>query len=154
MYKSLSGAILAGLMMTAGAVATPQAQAAEATLDCKLSFNLTGWSLIYKHANGEGTVSCANGQSMPVKLTVKGGGLTAGKWHIDDGKGRFSDVHKIDDVLGRYVQGEAHAGMVKSSTAQVLSKGTVSLALAGTGEGVNLGVDVGAFTISRMGDAK
>jgi hypothetical protein len=31
----------------------------------------------------------------------------------------------------------------------VLTKGTVSLALAGTGEGVNLGVSVGKFTISR-----
>ena len=37
----------------------------------------------------------------------------------------------------------------KSGEAQVLSKGPVQLALAGGGEGVNLGVDVGAFTISR-----
>lgn len=154
MYKSLSAAVLAGLMMTAGAVATPQAQAAEATLNCKLHFNLTGWSLIYKHADGKGTVSCANGQTMPVKISVKGGGLTAGKWHIDDGTGKFTDVHKIDDVLGRYIQGEAHAGMVKSASAQVLSKGTVSLAIAGTGEGVNLGLDVSAFTISKLGAAQ
>jgi hypothetical protein len=86
---------------------------------------------------------------MPVKISVKGGGLTAGKWHIDNGKGRFTDVHTIDDVLGRYAEAQAHAGVVKSGAAQVLSKGTVSLALAGTGEGVNLGIDVGAFTISR-----
>lgn len=154
MNKPLSSAILAGLLMAAGSVAVPSAQAAEATLECHLDFNLTGWSLIYKHAEGTGTVSCANGQSIPVKLSVKGGGLTAGKWHIDDGKGKFTDVHKMDDVLGRYAQGEAHAGLIKSSTAQVLSKGTVSLALAGTGEGVNLGIDVGAFTISRIGDTK
>jgi len=61
----------------------------------------------------------------------------------------FSDVHQISDVLGDYAQGGAHAGVVKSASGQVLTKGTVSLALAGTGEGVNLGVDVGKFTISR-----
>lgn len=118
-------------------------------LDCKLTFSLTGWSLIYKHADGVGRVTCENGQSMPVKISIKGGGLTAGKWHVDNGKGKFTDVHVINDVLGRYVQGGAHAGVVKSAEAQVLTKGTVSLALAGHGEGINLGVDVGAFTISR-----
>jgi len=118
-------------------------------LDCKLTFSLTGWSLIYKHADGTGRVTCENGRSMPVKISIKGGGLTAGKWHIDNGKGKFTDVHTISDVLGRYAQGGAHAGVVKSAEAQVLTKGTVSLALAGHGEGIDLGVDVGAFTISR-----
>ena len=118
-------------------------------LDCKLTFSLTGWSLIYKHADGVGRVTCENGRSMPVKISIKGGGLTAGKWHIDNGKGKFTDVHVISDVLGHYAQGGAHAGVVKSAEAQVLTKGTVSLALAGHGEGIDLGVDVGAFTISR-----
>jgi hypothetical protein len=31
----------------------------------------------------------------------------------------------------------------------VLTKGTTSLALSGTGQGINLGVSVGKFTISR-----
>lgn len=147
--------LLAALAAT-GYAATPapvgQSTVAEKgapDLDCKLSFSLTGWSLIYKHADGVGTVTCENGQSMPVKISVKGGGLTAGKWHVDDGKGKFTDVHRISDVLGRYVQGSAHAGVVKSANAQVLTKGNVSLALAGHGEGIDLGVDVGAFTISR-----
>ena len=43
----------------------------------------------------------------------------------------------------------ANAGVVKSGEAQVLTKGPVSLALAGNGEGVNIGVDVGQFTISQ-----
>ncbi|GAB3024364.1 MULTISPECIES: hypothetical protein [Oleiagrimonas] len=140
----LMGAVLVGC----AAMAVP-AMAAKPTLDCKLTYSMTGWSAIYKHAEGTGMVTCADGTSMPVKITVKGAGLTAGKWHIDDGKGRFSDVHTIADVLGRYAQAQAHAGVVKSSSAQVLTKGTVSLALAGTGEGVDLGIDVGAFTISR-----
>ena len=78
-----------------------------------------------------------------------GGGLTAGKYHVDNGKGEISKVHSIEDVFGDYAQAGAEAGVVKSATAQILTKGTTSLALAGTGEGVNLGISVGKFTISR-----
>jgi hypothetical protein len=148
---------LLAVLATAGCSPTPpetggQSSVAErgaAELDCRMTFSLTGWAVLYKHADGVGTVTCENGQSLPVKITVKGGGLTAGKWHVDNGKGTFTDVHTISDVLGRYVQGGAHAGLVKSGSAQVLSKGTVSLALAGSGEGIDLGIDVGSFTISR-----
>ena len=133
----------------ATAFAASSAQAAEASLDCTMKFSLTGWSAIYKHAEGHGTVTCENGQSMRVKIEAKGGGLTVGKTHIDDGTGKFTDVHRIEDILGTYAQGEATAGAVKAGTAQVLTKGTVSLALAGAGEGVGLGISVGGFTISR-----
>lgn len=126
-----------------------KAQAAEAKVECHLDFNLSGWSLIYKHAEGTGTVTCNNGQRANVKIVMVGGGLTAGKYRIDHGKGEISDVRSIDDVFGDYAQAGAEAGVVKSSTAQVLTKGTTSLALAGTGEGVNLGISVGKFTISR-----
>jgi hypothetical protein len=128
-----------------------QAHAESANLDCKLKFSLTGWSLIFKHAEGHGTVSCENGESMNVKISAKGGGITVGKSHIDNGTGRFTDVHNINDVLGTYAQGDASAGAVKSGTAQLLTKGTVSLALAGSGEGVELGVSVGGFTIEQTG---
>jgi hypothetical protein len=123
------------------------AQAAEANLDCKLRFSLTGWSAIYKHAEGAGTVTCENGKAMDVRIEAKGGGLTVGKSHIDNGTGRFTDVHRIEDVLGTYAQGDASIGAGKAGTAQVLTKGTVSLALAGAGEGVDIGVSFGGFTI-------
>ena len=129
--------------------AASPAQARGADIDCKLHYSLTGWSAIYKHTSGRGTVRCNNGQSMPVHVSAKAVGLTAGKWHIDHGVGRFTDVHDIHEVLGRYVQASANAGVVKSAEAQVLSKGPVQLALAGGGEGVNLGVDVGALRITR-----
>ena len=146
--------VLGAAIALAMAAAIPQrAHAAGAELDCKLSFSLTGWSLIYKHAQGHGVVRCADGKSMRVNIDAKGGGLTAGKSHIDNGTGKFSDVHHIGDVLGTYAQGEASAGVVKSSTAQVLTKGTVSLALAGTGQGVDLGISFGGFTISRAAHA-
>ena len=118
-------------------------------INCKLDYELTGWSLVYKHTTGTGVVRCDNGQSMPVKVSAKAVGLTAGKWKIDNGNGRFTDVHDIRDVLGRYAQASANAGVIKSGEAQVLSKGPVSLALAGGGEGMNLGVDIGAFTIKQ-----
>ena len=133
----------------AAALAAPSTQAAQASLDCTMKFNLSGWSAIYKHAEGEGTVRCANGDTLRVRIEAKGGGLTVGKSHIDDGTGKFTDVHRIEDVLGTYAQGDASVGAGKAGTAQVLTKGTVSLALAGAGEGVGLGISVGGFTISR-----
>ncbi|HUD41219.1 MAG TPA: hypothetical protein VMR06_04395 [Dokdonella sp.] len=142
----LAGVAAAALMI--GAMSATPARAAD--LDCKLRFTLSGWAAVVKHAEGTGTVTCENGQSMQVKIEAKGGGLTVGKYRIDDGRGTFSDVRTINDVLGTYAEGEAQAGAVKSGSAQVLTKGTVSLALAGTGEGVGLGVSVGAFTISRV----
>jgi len=120
-----------------------------AELDCKLKFSLSTWSVIYKHSEGSGVVTCENGRSMNVNIVAKGAGLTVGKSHVDNGTGRFSDIHRISDVLGDYAQAEAHAGVVKSGTAQVLTKGTVSLALAGDGEGVDLGIDVGKFTLTH-----
>ena len=149
-HPYLVGAVLASVMSMA--MGLPRAAVAEtADLDCKLRFSLTGWSLIYKHAEGSGVVTCANGKSMPVKVEAHGGGITVGKSHIDNGTGKFTDVHKIADVLGTYAQGDASAGLGKSGTAQVLTKGTVSLALAGSGEGVDLGVSFGGFTIERVG---
>ncbi len=137
------------LALAIAATAPRAASAAEANLDCKMQFSLTGWSAIYKHAEGHGTVTCENGKTMHVDISAKGGGLTVGKSHIDNGTGRFTDVHRIEDVLGTYAQGDASIGAGKSGTAQVLTKGTVSLALAGAGEGVDIGVSFGGFTISR-----
>lgn len=141
----LSAALLGG----AGCAFAGAASAAQPDLDCKLTFSLTAWSAIYEHADGRGRVTCANGESMPVHIRIRGGGLTAGKWRINDGKGSFTDVYKISDVLGSYAQAAANIGAVKSGTAQVLSKGSVSLALAGVGQGINLGISGSKFTISR-----
>ncbi|UXI70632.1 hypothetical protein N4264_05330 [Tahibacter amnicola] len=123
------------------------AQAAK--IDCELQYDLSGWSAFYKTASGAGIIRCNNGQTMKVKIRAKGGGLTFGKQTIEDGRGEFSEVHDIDELLGAYAQGGAHAGVVKSSGVSVVTKGEVSLALAGTGRGVNIGVDFGKFVISR-----
>lgn len=152
MIKHTLGMAALVLACAAASTALPvsNAYAAEATVKCDLLYNIAGWSLIYKHAEGTGTVTCDNGQHANVKIEVVGGGLTAGKYRINNGKGEISNVHSINDVYGDYAQAGAEAGVVKSSQAQVLTKGTTSLALAGTGEGVNLGVSVGKFTIRQL----
>lgn len=116
-------------------------------ISCKMNFQLSGWSVFYKTAKGTGTIHCSNGQTLRVKLRAKGGGLTFGKTKISNGIGKFSGVNSVRDVLGHYANAEAHAGAEKSATAQVLTKGNVSLALSGKGEGWNLGVAFGAFII-------
>ncbi len=133
------------------ALATLYGGAAQAAaVDCKLKFTMSGWSAFYKRADGTGTVTCSNGQSINVKLSARGGGLSAGKSTIRDGVGEFSGVQKIDDVLGSYASAEAHAGAVKSSKGQVVTKGEISLALAGTGDGWDLGIAFGKFTIKKQ----
>lgn len=129
------------------AAIAPVAQAAD--VDCELRYNLTGWSAFYSTAEGAGTIHCDNGTTIPVKIEAKGGGLTVGKKRITDGKGRFSAVPSTSELLGTYVAAEAHASAAKASGAQVMTKGDVSLALAGTGEGWSLGVGFGGFTITR-----
>ena len=143
--------LLSALIAVSAVALYPGAARAEksADLDCKLQFNLSTWSAIYKHSEGSGVITCEDGNSMRVSIVAKGVGLTVGKSHVDGGTGRFSDVHQLTDVFGSYAQVEAHAGLVKSGTAQVLTKGEVSLALAGKGEGVDLGVDIGEMTLTR-----
>jgi len=122
---------------------------AQADLDCQLRFSMSGWSIFYKTASGNGTVTCSNGQSMAVRIETRGGGLSIGKSRIENGTGSFSGVRSIRDVLGGYATAEAHAGAVRSAKAQVVTKGPVSLALAGTGDGWDLGVAFGSFVISE-----
>jgi hypothetical protein len=120
-----------------------------ATVDCKLRFTLSGWSAFYKRADGTGTVTCSNGQSMQVKLQARGGGLSVGKSTIRSGVGEFAGVQTINDILGSYASAEAHAGAVKSAQGQVVTKGEISLALSGTGDGWDLGIAFGKFTIKK-----
>ena len=143
MKRNLVSLIFAAVLATAW---TPAAFAA-GPIDCKLKFTLSGWSVFYKTASGTGTVTCDNGQSMPVKINAKGGGLTVGKSQIDDGTGEFSGVYNIKDVLGSYASSEAHAGASKSADAMAMTKGSVSLALAGKGKGWDLGIAFGKFVI-------
>lgn len=124
--------------------------AAAADVRCSLSFSLSGWSAFFKRSDGLGTITCSNGQRMNVRLRARGGGPSLGRSTIDDGRGEFSAVFDISDLLGAYVTGEATAGAITSASGRVMTKGPVSLALSGTGRGWELGVSFGRFTIERV----
>ena len=136
-------ALMVTALMAAGSV-----QAADNGLKCTLTFQLKTWSIIYKSATGSGTIRCSNGQALHVRLSARGGGLTAGK-SVEAGEGEFSPVASIDALLGGYASIQAHAGAVNSVQAQVMTKGEVSLALTGKGHGWSLGVDLGELKIER-----
>ena len=140
--------LFAGPLMLFLALASVPARAA-GPIDCELRFSMSGWSVFYKHATGIGTVTCDNGQSMKVRISAKGGGLTFGKSSIENGLGKFTEVHAIGDVIGGYAAAEAHAGASKSASARVVTKGPISLALSGKGRGWDGGVAFGNFIISR-----
>lgn len=141
--------LLPSLALFAFAALAPEpAHARE--IDCEMRFTMSGWSAFYKTAKGTGTITCNNGQRMSVSVRAKGGGLTVGKSTIEDGRGEFSGVHDIKELLGSYAAAEAHAGAAKSSKAQVMTKGEVNLALAGTGRGWDVGIAFGKFTIKRL----
>lgn len=141
-----AGALLLGLAW----LSSPKpALAAHDDIHCKMHFQLSGWSAFYKRAEGSGTVTCDNGQSMHIRIRAEGGGLTFGKTQVDDGHGSFTGVYDIHEVLGHYGGAEAHAGAQASADSQVVTKGNVSLALSGKGRGWNLGIAFGAFIIER-----
>ena len=133
----------------AAAMASMSAQPAEKDLRCHLTFATSEWSALYASAEGKGTVECEDGTSMPVAISARGAGITAGKWQITDGKGVISRVASIEEVPGNYLAVSGDIGMVKAGTARVLTKGKVSLALAGTGKGFDIGVAVTRFSIKR-----
>ena len=137
-----AGVLLGGLLLAAPAHAG-------GPVDCQLRYDLAGWSAFYKTATGSGTVSCSDGSRFGVSIVAKGGGLTVGRTRIRDGQGRFSGATSASAVLGTYAAAEAHAGAIRAGNAQVLTKGNVSLALAGTGEGWSLGVGFGKFELKR-----
>ena len=144
--------VAAALVLGLAAAARPAGADDAATggnVTCKMTFNLKGWSAFYKTAKGDGTITCDNGQKAKVTITAKGGGITFGKSEIIGGTGRFTRVSGIGELFGSYAQSEAHAGAGKSSDAQALTKGEVSLTLVGTGKGVDIGFAFGKFTIEK-----
>jgi len=131
--------------------AQPDQQPRAKKTSCTMRFDLKGWSAIYKTASGSGKITCDNGEKADVKLSAKGGGLTAGKYVIKGGRGKFSAVASIRELFGRYATAGTTmtTGMPVSADLQVVSKGKVTLGLAGASLGVNAGVSVGELTIRQ-----
>ncbi|MDO5609187.1 MAG: hypothetical protein Q4G62_00135 [Pseudomonadota bacterium] len=142
MRRALIIATLAALLLAAPA-------RADSTLDCRLDFSMEGWSAFYKTGDGEGVVVCDDGSRLPVSIRTRGGGITFGVSRIEVGHGEFTGIYNIRDVLGGYAAAEAHAGAGRSTKAQVVTKGSVSLALTGKGTGWDIGVSIGSFVLSE-----
>lgn len=137
------------LALAVGTLVTAPVHAA-ADLKCTMRFDLASWSILYKHASGTGVITCADGSRLKVKLTANGGGLSVGKSTVKDGKAGFTHVTSIAETLGTYVAAEASMGLPKNGEAQVMTKGEVSMSLAGAGKGFGIGVTLGGMTIERM----
>ncbi len=120
-------------------------------IHCTLKYNMEGGGAFYKRSTGTGVITCDNGQSMNVTIESKGGGLTFGSSKIVDGIGKFSPVYDIKNLIGGYATAEANAGGGSASKAQVVTKGSISLALTGKGSGRTLGVSFGSFIIKEAG---
>lgn len=142
MIKHYRLLIIAALSLMNGA-----AQAQSAMASCTMTYRMSGWSFVYKQYDGIGNISCSNGQRAQVALASKSIGFTLGKSEIE-GTGVFSEVRNLNEIYGNYVALEGHAGVTKSVDGQVLTRGEISLALSGNGRGVDIGVTLGALTIS------
>jgi len=140
---------LLGISLLLTFVAASSAFADRGMTACTMKYNLKGWSAFYKTASGSGMIRCDNGQKANVKISAKGGGLTAGKTEIRNGNGSFSKVSSINDLFGSYGSASAAAAAGKGAAAMALTKGHVHLALSGTGRGVELGLALGRFTITK-----
>ncbi len=139
--------VLAIVLAAPAALASHAAHARE--LSCTLTYNMSGGGAFYKRSSGDGVVKCDNGKTLAIAIESKGGGLTFGKSTITNGTGKFAGVHDIRDIIGGYATAEANAGGSSASKAQVVTKGSISLALTGKGTGRTLGVSFGSFIISE-----
>ena len=144
------GSVLVLLCVLGAPPAIDAAMAAEGgKTKCDLTFSLSEWAAVVQRAHGTGEITCDNGQHARVRITSKGGGLTAGKFRIE-GRGEFSEVNDVRDLYGTYAQAQANAGAVKSAAGVVVTKGDISLALAGKGEGWDVGVSFGNFVLTHI----
>ena len=123
--------------------------AAEQLISCTMTYNLSGFSLAIKVYDGTGVISCSNGQHQQVSLSSRSIGFSIGKSEIE-GTGVFSGVKSLNEIYGTFAALEGHAGATTSVDGQVLTRGEISLALSGKGRGIDIGVTLGALTISPI----
>jgi hypothetical protein len=135
------------LVLSLGGLFFVSPVAAQSLTSCTMTYKLSGWSFVYKQYDGLGNISCSNGQRAQVALASKSIGFTLGKSEIE-GTGVFSEVRNLNEIYGSFVAFQGHAGATKSIDGQLLTRGEISLALSGKGRGIDIGVTLGALTIS------
>src|SRR5258706_12201949 len=145
MTRNRSGAIAMATVASLFFLVAPEAS----EKDCDMTYSLKGWSAVYKTAKGEGTITCASGETAQVEISVHGGGLTFGKTEIYNGKAEISGVRSINEIYGSYASAAAHAGGVKGGAVGVITNGSVSIPLAPGGGGGDVGIHFSKFTINK-----
>lgn len=145
MTKAGSIAGVALIALSCGLASTANAKPTK----CHIRYSLKGWAVVYESSSGSGTITCDNGQTAKVALKSKGAGVAFGKETVLEGEGAFSDVGDISELFGHYVALDADAASGKAADSQVMTKGSVSLALAGKGKGMEVGISFGDFDISK-----
>jgi hypothetical protein len=137
-----------GLVLALGSSAAAEGKPTR----CHLNYDISGWSFIYKTGNGTGKITCADGQSLAVKITTHAGGFTLGTQGTKKGKGRFSGTLKVEDLLGTYIEVDAHVGVGEDAApgARAMFKGSKRLSLTGIGDGITIGIAFGGFTIAAQ----
>jgi hypothetical protein len=144
------GLLAVGLTL---AIASPvAAQDGKKATRCRLHFNLSGWSFIYRTSEGTGRIECEDGQKLNVKITAHGGGLTLGTEEVKNAKGVFSGTFDVKTLLGTYVEIGAHGGVGDGAAggARAMFKGSKRLSLSGGGGGISAGIAMGGFTIAAQ----
>ncbi len=151
MIRSTTGALrgrvlcllvgLALLFVASPAFATPTR--------CHLTYDLSGWSFIYKYASGTGRITCADGQTANVRIVAHGGGFSLGTQSVKSGRGRFSGTEQIANLYGTYIEVDSHAGVGpgRAVDARAMFKGRNRLSATGKGGGFSVGFVFGGFTI-------
>lgn len=135
------------VVAAAGAVVLLAEPASAEMTKCRLTYNLKGWSILYSFSEGTGRISCTNGQAADVAMVAYGGGPAFGRQRLISGKGTFSGVEDISDLYGGYAEAAVYCGAGGAVEARGLMKSNVSLTLSGTGQGINLGIVFGSFSI-------
>ncbi len=117
--------LLAVLMTGAGT----QARAAD-PIACELAFAADDWSPLRQAAHGVGQVRCADGSSLPVRVSIKGVVHSgAGTPRLGAAAGSFSGVTDVRDVFGGYSMAQGD-----SAPHLLMRKGGVTLRVTGTGD--------------------
>jgi len=105
---------------------------------CTMAFESTEWALVVEAGNGQGKVTCENGQSADVRIELSGLGAALGEMKIDKGRAVFTNVKSIDEVFGSYTGSGGGGGAIKAGGGAALTKGDVSVVLYGVGRGMDL----------------
>ncbi len=143
------GTVLAVAFSFAWLGAPGEAVAQAKTVKCRMTYDVSGWSIIYRRQTGTGKVTCSNGQTANVRISTHGGGATFGTSTADGGRGTFAAVRDISDVYGGYFEVAAHGAAGAGGDARAMFNGRTSLSLAGSGGGIGFGVAFGYFGIHK-----